>query len=208
MTTPIKTASGEILSKEILSCDDIDEELVGHPDSIYNDVYQQQRVEWLASELKANNAERPIAEVGTACGYILNKINGDIGIDIRPDRLVVAKRKYPDKKFYYGNILNMEPFYNLGIKTIIAAEILEHLPYNVAHHAIIHCLRSTPVIYYTVPNSETDPGVVQNQEHEWYPTTKNMVVLLEYTAKHINMVYTIKSDKNFFYGVIRRINAV
>ncbi len=205
MTTPIKTASGEILSREILSCDDIDEDLVGHPDSIYNDIYQQQRIEWLASELKVNNAQKPIADIGTACGYILYKINGDIGIDIRPDRLVVAKRKYPDKKFYYGNILNLDPFYNFGIKTIIAAEIIEHLPYNVAHHALIHCLMAAPTVYYTVPNSETDPGVALNQEHKWYPTANNISVLLDYTAKHINMVYTIKSENNFIYGVIRRI---
>jgi ubiquinone/menaquinone biosynthesis C-methylase UbiE len=205
MPTLIKTQSGEIICKEILSCDDIDEDLVGHPDSIYSDVYQQQRIEWLVSELKVNNAEKPILEVGTACGYILNKINGDIGIDIRPDRLVVAKKKYPDKQFYYGNILNLEPFYNFGIKTIIAAEILEHLPYNAAHHAIIHCLRVAPTVYYTVPNSEKDPGVVLNQEHRWYPTANNMAVLLEYTSKHINMVYDIKSDNNFFYGMIRRM---
>ena len=33
-----KTSNGEILCKEINSCEDIDEELVGHPDSIYNDM--------------------------------------------------------------------------------------------------------------------------------------------------------------------------
>lgn len=201
----VKAQNGEILCKEISSYEDIDDELVGHPDSIYDDIGQQYRIQWLLSELKINNAEKPIMEVGTACGYILNKIDGDIGTDIRPDRLLVAKRKYPNRRFCYANILNLEPFYNTGIKTIIAAEILEHLSYDSAHHALIHCLRTAPIIYYTVPNSETDINVTKNPEHKWYPTYQNLKTLLDYTAKHINMIYDIKSTNNFFYGIIRKI---
>ena len=201
-----KTSNGEILSKEITSVDDIDDELVGHPDSIYNDVYQKFRIEWLMNELKVDGAKRPIMEVGTACGYILNKIDGDIGIDIRPDRLLVAKKKYPNKIFYYANILNLQSFYNMGIKTIILAETLEHLPYNVVHYAIIHCLRTAPAIYYTVPNSETDISVSKNQEHKWYPTYSNLKAVLDYTATNINMVYDIRNSNNFLYGIIKKID--
>ena len=200
-----KTLGGEIICKKIDSHEDIDDELVGHPDSIYNEVDQQFRVEWLINELKINNAERPIMEVGTACGYILNKIDGEIGIDIRPDRLLVAKKKYPNRKFYYANILNLQPFYDMGIKTIVIAETLEHLQYDSVHHAIIHCLRTAPFIYYTVPNSETDPNVSRNLEHKWYPTHDNLKVALDYTSKHINIVYDIRCSNNFLYGIIKRI---
>ncbi len=200
-----KNPNGEILCKEINSYEDIDDELVGHPDSIYNDVDQKFRVEWLINELKTNNVERPIMEVGTSCGYILNKIDGEIGVDIRSDRLLVAKRKYPNRRFYYANILNLQSFYDMGIKTIVVAETLEHLPYDSVHHALIHCLRTAPIIYYTVPNSETDSNVSKNPEHKWYPTHDNLKVVLDYTSKHINIVYDIRSSNNFLYGTIRKI---
>lgn len=201
----IKAQSGEILCKDISSHEDVDDELVGHPDSMYNDTNQQYRVQWLVSELKTDSTKRPIMEVGTACGYILDKIDGNIGTDIRPDRLLVAKRKYPNRRFCYANILNLEPFYNTGIKTIVAAEIFEHLPYDFVHYALIHCLKTAPLVYYTVPNSETDTNVAKNPEHKWCPTYNNLKGVLDYTAKQMNIVYDIKNSNNFFYGTIRRI---
>lgn len=201
----IKARSGEILCKEINSFADIDDELVGHPDSIYQDIYQQERLQWIISELESRGAEKPIMEVGTACGYILNKVGGDIGVDIRPDRLLVARTKYPDKKFYYGNILNLSPFYEMGIKTIIAAEILEHLPYKVAHHALLHCLETAPAVYYTLPNSEVDDGVAKNEEHKWYPTHENTNLLFKSAANHTPLIYNIQKVGTFFCGVLRRI---
>jgi hypothetical protein len=201
----IKQQSGEILCKEISSSDDIDDELVGHEDAIYSDNHQQKRIQWIVSEMNANSAKKPIMEVGTACGYILNKVGGDIGLDKRPDRLLVAKRKYPEKTFYYGNILNLTPFYGMGIKTIIAAEILEHLPYLDTHYALIHCLFTAPVVYYTVPNSEVDDGVAKNEEHKWYPTYESTKALFDNLRNHIHIEYDICKIDNFFCGVVRRV---
>ena len=200
-----KAESGEIICKEINSYEDIDDELVGHQDAIYNEIDQKFRVEWLINELKTNNVEHPIMEVGTSCGYILNRIGGEIGVDIRSDRLLVAKRKYPNIKFYYANILNLQSFYNMGIKTIVVAETLEHLQYDTVHYALIHCLKTAPIIYYTVPNSETDVNVAKNPEHKWYPTYNNLKTIFDYTLKHINIVYDIRSSYNFLYGIIRKI---
>jgi len=201
----IKQPSGEILCKEIASSDDIDDELVGHEDAIYSDIHQQKRIQWIVSEMNANMAEKPIMEVGTACGYILNKVGGDFGLDIRPDRLLVAKRKYPEKTFYYANIMNLTPFYSMGIKTIIAAEILEHLPYSHTHYALIHCLYIAPVVYYTLPNSEVDDGVMKNEEHKWYPTHESTKALFDNVRTHMHITYDIREVDNFFCGVVRRV---
>lgn len=210
----IKTLSGEITCKEIVNELDINDELVGHPDSIYKGAEQLYRIEWIKNELKMRNAEKPIMEIGTACGFVLNEIDGDIGIDIRPDRLLIAKRKYPEKKFYYGNILNLEPFYEMGIKTVIAAEIFEHIRYDIAHHAVIHCLRclgridemgNKGMVYYTVPNSEVDALVANNHEHLWCPTYNNLIALLEYVGSHMKIKYEINRIGNFFCGTIMRI---
>ncbi len=197
----VKLENGEILAKEINSSDDIDDELVGHPDSIYDSKDQIERIKWLMRY----NMKRPIMEIGTACGYVLDKLNGDMGIDMRPDRLFVAKRKYPDKKFYYGNILNLSPFYNLGIKTIIIAEVLEHLSFNICHHAIIHCLNTAPTIYYTVPNSTKDKNVIKNQEHKWHPTVIDVNSLMKTVNTHMKIDYNINKVSNFLCGTIRRI---
>lgn len=197
----IKLESGEILAKDISSYKDIDDELVGHPDSIYNNLDQIERIKWLIM----HNMKRPIMEIGTACGYVLNKLNGDIGIDIRSDRLLVAKMKYPDKKFCYGNILNLAPFYNTGINSVVISEILEHIPYDVCHHAIIHCLNVAPIVYYTVPNTEKDINTARNQEHKWYPTTKQIDVLMKLVNIHMAIDYNINMVSNFLCGIIKRI---
>lgn len=211
----IRTSSGEIICKEINNELDIDEQLVGHQDSIYADLGQFRRIEWIKNELRARNAQKPIMEIGTACGFVLNYVCGDygdnctanIGIDIRPDRLLVAKRKYPKTKFYYANILNLEPFYNMGIKNIIAAEIFEHMQYSHVHFGIIHCLRCLDRegrIYYTIPNSEIDSSVAKNIEHLWSPTYHSLKTLFEYVGMHMEIKYEINSIDNFFCGTIMR----
>jgi len=197
----IKLENGEILAKDINSHEDIDDELVGHPDSIYNSLDQIERIKWLMRY----NMKKPIMEIGTACGYVLNKLDGDIGIDIRPDRLLVAKRKYPDKKFCYGNILNLTPFYNMGIKTVVVSEILEHIPYDVCHHAIIHCLNVAPIVYYTVPNTAKDIKAIKNQEHKWYPTVTQIDTLMKTVDMHMRINYNVNKISNFLCGTIKRI---
>ena len=197
----IKLENGEILAKDINSYEDIDDELVGHPDSIYNSSDHIERIKWLMRY----NMKKPIMEVGTACGYVLNKLDGDIGIDIRPDRLLVAKRKYPDKKFCYGNILNLIPFYNMEIKTVVISEILEHIPYDVYHHAIIHCLNVTPIVYYTVPNTTKDINATKNQEHKWHPTVARVDTLMKTVDMHMRINYNINKISNFLCGTIKRI---
>lgn len=197
----VKLENGEILAKEINSHEDIDDELVGHPDSIYNSSDQIERIKWLMRY----NMKKPIMEIGTACGYVLNKLDGDIGIDIRPDRLLVAKRKYPDKKFCYGNIFNLTPFYNTGINSVIISEILEHIQFEFSHHAIIHCLNVAPIAYFTLPNTTKDINAAKNQEHKWYPTVEQVDVLMKFVNLHIKIDYNINKVSNFLCGTIRRI---
>lgn len=197
----VKLENGEVLAKEINSYEDIDDRLVGHPDSIYNGLDQVERLKWLMRY----NMKKPIMDIGTACGYVLNKIDGDMGIDIRPDRLLVAKRKYPDKKFYYGNILNLTPFYNMGVNSVIVSETLEHLPYDLCHHAVIHCLKVAPIVYYTVPDASKDDSVAKNQEHKWYPTISLVKEMMKNVNKYMKIDYSIDNVSNFICGTIRRI---
>ncbi len=197
----IKLENGEIIVKEINSYLDIDDELVGHPDTIYNSADQIGRIEWLKTE----HIKKPIMEVGTACGYVLNKVDGDIGIDIRPDRLLVAKSKYPNKKFYYCNSLNLEPFYNNGIQSIIIAELLEHITFESAFYAIIQSLKVAPFVYYTLPNIDKDINVSKNLEHKWYPTRENTKILMDNVNNHIKIIYDINEIFGFLCGTIKRI---
>lgn len=197
----VKLENGEILAKEINSYQDIDDELVSHPDSIYDSMDQIARIEWLVTQ----KMEKPIMEVGTACGYVLYRLDGDIGIDIRLDRLLVSKTKYPDKKFYYGNILNLTPFYNMEIKSVVISEILEHVTFDLAFHALLHCLKVAPTVYYTLPNIDKDAGVSKNLEHKWYPTRDNVKILFDNVNNHIKIIYDMNEISTFLCGTIRRI---
>jgi hypothetical protein len=197
----VKLENGEVIAKEINSHEDIDEELVGYSDSSYNKPYQIERMKWLIKR----NMKKPIMEIGTASGYVLNKLDGDIGIDIRPDRLLVAKRKYPDKMFCYGNIFNLTPFYDMGINSVVMSDILEYLPFELSHHAIIHCLNVAPVVYYTVQDATRDMNVIKNPEYKWHPTVEKVDSLMKFVNMHIKIDYNINKVSNFLCGIIRKI---
>ncbi len=193
--------NGEIVVKEINSQADFDDELVGHPDVIYNCIDQIGRIEWL----KTQHMKKPIMEIGTACGHVLSKVDGDIGIDIRPDRLLVAKLKYPNKKFYYCNSLNLEPFYSKGIQSVIIAELLEHMTFESAFYTVIQSLKVAPFVYYTLPNIDKDINVSKNLEHKWYPTRENTKILMDNVNNHIKIIYDINEIFGFLCGTIKRI---
>lgn len=176
-------------------------EIVGHPDDIYKSHDQIERVKWLVSQ----NMQKSIMEIGTACGYVLNKVDGQIGVDIRSDRLLVAKKKYPSRTFYSGDILYQIPSCGIDIKSIIIAEVLEHIKFELVPQAIINCLNIAPTLYYTLPNIDKDINVSKNIEHLWYPTIENTKYVMNIVNNNVKINYDIKIISNFLCGIIKKI---
>ncbi|MGC9516359.1 MAG: glycosyltransferase [Methanomicrobiales archaeon] len=76
----------------------------GHPDSIYTDKKQIERIDWLKTKKKGKTLE-----VGCSTGYVTNYVDADVGIDIDQFRIMLAQNKYPYKKFLKSDASNL-PF--------------------------------------------------------------------------------------------------
>ena len=187
---------GQIVCKRITpTLDMLDDVIVHHADTMYDCEHPAKRIEWLVSQ-----AQAPLIEVGTATGYVLSKMTGQrAGIDIDVARLLLASKRYPDIDFYYGNVLNLDPFFNGGFNTLIVAETLEHLPYEHVHYALHHCLMVAPKVIITLPRHE---NVMTNPEHRWHPNPEAIGA----SADKTNLVDTLSltQDDHFLYVTLQR----
>jgi len=126
-----------------------------------------------------------VLEVGCATGYILNyvaskkNIQESVGVDLNDGRLWVAKKKYPNSKFYKADLLSL-PFSDKSFDTVLLPEILEHIsqPKKALDEAIRIAKRE---VIITLPNASKenyDKSLVEISEHKWYPTEEKVKSLL------------------------------
>ena len=156
---------GQIIVKQVIpDLSILDSAIVHHHDGMYDDPNQKARVDWV---VKSASGER-VLEIGTATGYVISRITAKyrVGIDNDIARLLLAKMRYPDIEFYYANILNLAPFKD-QFDCLILTEVLEHLPFDNIHYALIHCLLTAPRLVVTVPHGN---NVMTNPEHLWLPS--------------------------------------
>lgn len=168
-----------------------------HPDEMYKDKYQKERVNFL---LKNTSTNGRTLEVGCATGYVLNKVcqNSGIGIDTRKDRLLLAKRKYPHLDFIVapGDRL---PFKANSFDTVLLAEVLEHVDYAMAKEMVREAKRVGGRILFTVPNASGKWGPLA--DHKWLPSRELVLSLAQGISIKVE-------NKDFIYGVIEdEINA-
>jgi len=162
-----------------------------HPSVIYKDKSQKNRIEFLIKNTDGN-----VLEVGCATGYILSKVcKSGTGVDIREDRLIYAKIKYPHLNFTLASGEDM-PFKNNSFDTVLLPDILEHVEYNIAKEIVKESLRVGKKVIITVPNSTSK--WINNPEHKWIPTIKNINNLL---IDPYN--YDIKETNDFIYAVVK-----
>ncbi|MEM1767689.1 MAG: glycosyltransferase, partial [Candidatus Bathyarchaeia archaeon] len=145
--------------------------IVDHPDYIYEDESQRSRLTWLRSQCQGK-----ILEVGCATGYVTTYVGAICGVDIRPDRLFLTKRKYPQIEFILSNATRL-PFKDSSFDTVLLPDILEHMNFKVAAKAIREAIRvSKRLVVITLPRAEhqsykTDTVTGRlNPEHLWDPT--------------------------------------
>ncbi|HEY3296755.1 MAG TPA: methyltransferase domain-containing protein [bacterium] len=136
-----------------------------HPDDIYNEPLQRERVQWLKSR-----AQGRILEIGPANGYVSESVGGSAAVDINRGRLAVAQALRPSVHFQYGDVVKGLPFARHEFDTVLAPEILEHVEFEDAVCALRECARVGRRVLVTVPNADKpnyDPALVHNVEHRW-----------------------------------------
>jgi len=136
-----------------------------HPDDIYAETLQRERVRWLKSK-----AEGEILEIGPANGYVVVYVGGTTAVDIDRGRLEVAAALHPGIRFMYGDVLEGLPFKDKEFDQVMAPEILEHVDFDQAVEALKECVRVGKRVLATLPNADKpdyDPDLVHNIEHRW-----------------------------------------
>jgi glycosyltransferase involved in cell wall biosynthesis len=137
----------------------------GHPDNIYDEPLQQERVRWLKSK-----AEGLILEIGPATGYVASYVGVSTAVDINRGRLAVCSALRPGIRFMYGNVVEGLPFSDKEFDQVHAPEILEHVDFEQAVVALRECARVGKRVILTMPNAdnpEYNPDLVHNIEHRW-----------------------------------------
>jgi radical SAM superfamily enzyme YgiQ (UPF0313 family)/GT2 family glycosyltransferase/glycosyltransferase involved in cell wall biosynthesis/SAM-dependent methyltransferase len=136
-----------------------------HPDDIYAEPLQRERVRWLKSK-----AEGRILEIGPANGYVSGFVGGSAAVDINRGRLAVAQFLRPEVRFQYGDAVKGLPFADREFDTVLAPEILEHVEFEDAVAVLRECSRVGKRVLVTVPNADKpdyEPSLVHNIEHRW-----------------------------------------
>jgi len=163
------------------------EVLSGHPDVIYDNRKQKERIDWLKENVSGN-----ALEIGCAGGFVTSYTNADVGLDINAWRIKFAKTKHPEKDFITASALSL-PFTDKAFDTILIPEILEHLQLTQAENIISESKRVAHKILVTLPNADKvnyDKSIVENPEHMWFPTKKIVLDL----AKNCKIQYTSEND--------------
>jgi glycosyltransferase involved in cell wall biosynthesis len=150
--------------------------LAAHPNAVYEDAMQKERIDWLK-----NNVSGKSLEIGCASGYVTNYVGASVGLDLNGRRIKHAKNSYPNLDFIIASAFNL-PFKEKAFDTVLIPEILEHVPLKDAKVAISEAKQIANKILITLPNAgkpDCIKALVENPEHLWFPTEELVRGLIE-----------------------------
>jgi len=163
------------------------EALSAHPDAIYGDKRQKERIDWLKENVSGSSLE-----IGCATGFITSYVGADVGLDINPYRVKLGKIKHPEKAFIISTAVCL-PFKEKAFDTVLIPEVLEHVTIKQAEKILSEARRVGGKTLITLPNADKinyDKSLVENPEHKWFPT-KEIILKLIKTCK---IQYTSEND--------------
>ncbi|HLG30249.1 MAG TPA: glycosyltransferase, partial [Candidatus Brocadiales bacterium] len=109
----------EVMSKPIQTSINLFERYNSHPDNIYDEDFQRERIDWLKSK-----AEGRILEVGCATGFVSKHVGAFAAMDIDEGRLGVSNRLRKSCRFIKADATKGMPFKDKSFDTVILAEVL------------------------------------------------------------------------------------
>lgn len=169
------------------------EVLSAHPEAVYYDKRQRERIDWLKENVSSSSLE-----IGCATGFVTSYVGADVGLDINKWRIRFAKTKHPEKDFVISTAECL-PFKEKAFATILIPEILEHVPITLVEKILFEARRVGDKILVTLPNADKtnyDKALVENPEHKWFPTKE---IVLK-TVKNCKIRYTSENDFMLVYA--------
>ena len=137
---------------------------------------QDIRMRWIEHHCKGQ-----ILDVGCANGGLLQflseeEFEGYIGVDFDRVRIDEAKCTYPDKQFYVLDAAYGLPFADESFDVVVCADMLEHIPYDIASKLVYDLVRVTKErVLLTFPLSDE---MQENIDHVWTVTVDKVQELL------------------------------
>jgi GT2 family glycosyltransferase/glycosyltransferase involved in cell wall biosynthesis/protein-L-isoaspartate O-methyltransferase len=185
----------QVLTHEPACTTDLLKYYATHPDEIYTETLQRERVRWLARK-----ASGRILEIGPANGYIVEFCNGHEAVDIYRERLDVARALRPTVNFRYGNVVTGMPYADKSFDIVMSPEIFEHVEWEMAVTALKECMRVGKRVLITIPNADKpnyNPDLVHNPEHRWL-VTRQLVYAWLREANAIDFELDCSEDLDFY----------
>ncbi len=167
----------------------------------------QRRVEFpLLKNMGVPIKGRDVLEIGCGSGYgaqLLDTLapRSYTGTDLMPEQIALARQRLPQARFLIQDASNLKDISNASVDTVVAFEVLHHIPeWRAAVSEIRRVLRPGGVVYLEEP----DGGVFDwcdrliEWEHPYNFRLKDLEVYLEQNG----FVITKKSHY-FGFGVYR-----
>jgi len=158
-----------------------------HPEAIYDEKRQKERIDWLRQNVSGYSLE-----IGCATGFVTSYVGVAVGLDINKHRIRLAKRKHPDKEFVISDAECL-PFKMGAFDTVLIPEILEHVTIEQAERIVSQARVVGSKILITLPNAgkeDYDKSLVENPEHKWFPTEERVMK----SVKGCDIRYTSEND--------------
>lgn len=154
----------------------------------YDQECQQRRIAWLVKECQGITK---ILECGCNWGYVLDKVNGRMGIDINLENIALAQERFPNREFRCQDV-TWGLGYSGSYDIVLLAEILEHLPWDKVRRMVTEALKvAREKVLITLPLEEVK---ATNFKHRWVPTWFKVAEIA-----HWYPYVCIEADRDFFY---------
>lgn len=155
---------------------------------------QKHRINWLFSKCLGVHS---ILDIGCNTGYILDVIRGELGVDINPDNIALARAGFPHLRFEVGDITKGLDF--LGSKsftTVILAEVLEHLDWSAVFPSLDEALRiAMAKLLITLPWRKG--GDCRDCfKHRWAPNEAKVGAIVAWLMQRVKKV-NVECDGDF-----------
>jgi ubiquinone/menaquinone biosynthesis C-methylase UbiE len=153
---------------------------------------QQDRIAWLKE-----HSEGSVLELGCCYGFILAACDGQVGVDINPQNIALARVLNPRKVFLEGDIRQL-PLQDNFADTVMVPECLEHLPWEDVPRALSEALRvARKKVLLTMPNAEYATKTSATFKHAWLLTQERFQALLNLLEGH-----QVRFERNYFWVLI------
>lgn len=130
--------------------------------------HQQYRLNWLKKHCVGT-----IMELGTCYGYVLAYCGGKIGVDWNQQSIALARILNPTKEFVEADIRNL-PFPDSYADTVMACDVLEHLPWDDVSKALREARRvAKQRVLITIPDERNIPDSTCFK-HLWLATSEKV----------------------------------